>query len=195
MEYRNFKMFTIYFCPICYDYKQTELNCTHDYKLYLFELSNGSLQLRRYCKLCHYRDSEIIKQKEYDISKIAIKKESSYQEFMSKNYDSESSERKLFISKLKENQEKIYYKKYYDYINSEEWQELRQKILKRDGYKCQICNKSANHVHHLTYVHFTKEYMFELVSLCEMCHIIEYHSQKAKDAVNGLILPNFKLNK
>ena len=190
MEQHNFKKFTVYHCPICFSYKQTELECEHDFVLILFELSNGSLQLRNYCKLCHYRDSHIISQKGYDISKIPVKQESSFTSFIGSIYNDESEERKLFISGLREKQQTEFYKKYTDYINSEKWQTKRNEIIFRDKFKCQICGVKANDVHHLSYAHFESEYGFELVSLCNECHINEYHSKQAKEKINGLNIPN-----
>ena len=62
-----------------------------------------------------------------------------------------------------------------NYLHSEHWRNLREQVLKRDGYRCQICGAPACDPHHLTYAHRGHEYLFELVSLCRECHIQEYH--------------------
>lgn len=60
---------------------------------------------------------------------------------------------------------------YHEYMGSQEWFELREKVLQRDGYVCRGClvNK-ATEVHHLTYEHFGEEFAFQLLSLCHPCH-------------------------
>lgn len=65
---------------------------------------------------------------------------------------------------------------YNEYLKSPHWQKLRESILQRDNYECQICFNPAEQVHHLTYQHRGEEYIFELVSLCEACHLKFYHS-------------------
>jgi hypothetical protein len=46
---------------------------------------------------------------------------------------------------------------------------LKNNIYKRDNYKCQICNKRANHIHHIDY---TKDNNLKnnLIALCNKCH-------------------------
>lgn len=60
---------------------------------------------------------------------------------------------------------------YHSYMNSPEWHEKRQLVLKRDGWLCKGCGeKTAVEVHHLTYEHFGDELLWELVSVCNDCH-------------------------
>lgn len=85
------------------------------------------------------------------------------------------------ISKYQEQKEKAdkeWWDRYDDYIeNSPKWQNIRQKVLERDNGKCQGCliNK-ATQVHHLTYKNVCNEFMFELISICEICHN-RYHGK------------------
>lgn len=66
---------------------------------------------------------------------------------------------------------------YLAYLESEEWAELREKILERDNYVCQGClEEEATQVHHKTYAHVFEEFAFELISLCERCHA-RYHGR------------------
>ena len=190
MEQKDFKMFTVFHCPICFDYKQTELECVHEYTLILFELNNGTRQLRRYCKHCHHRDGQIVSQKDCELSAIPVRQEISYKEFISKNNDYESDDRKRYVSSIRDKQEGLFYKRYSDYMSSDEWRNTRMPILERDSYKCRICGSNAEEVHHLTYAHFEKEFDFELVSLCKHCHYTEYHSKQAKDNLDDLNYPN-----
>ncbi len=60
---------------------------------------------------------------------------------------------------------------YADYLKSEQWQQLRLKVLQRDGFRCQGCLAArATEVHHKTYSHARREFCFELISLCDACH-------------------------
>ncbi len=60
---------------------------------------------------------------------------------------------------------------YADYLKSEQWQQLRLKVLQRDGFRCQGCLAArATQVHHRSYGHVRGEFCFELISLCDACH-------------------------
>lgn len=60
---------------------------------------------------------------------------------------------------------------YNAYLTSEDWFDKRQRVLDRDDWICQACRKRrANQVHHLTYEHAFHEPLFDLVSICEVCH-------------------------
>lgn len=60
---------------------------------------------------------------------------------------------------------------YSSYLQTEEWRNLRHKVLNRDNFVCQSCLiKKATQVHHLTYERIYSECAFDLVSICEECH-------------------------
>ncbi len=60
---------------------------------------------------------------------------------------------------------------YQDYLKSEQWQQLRRKVQKRDRHLCQDClERPASEVHHKTSDHVRREFCFELISLCDSCH-------------------------
>lgn len=64
------------------------------------------------------------------------------------------------------------------YYKSKRWEHLREKVLRRDGYKCRECirygkHKSAEVVHHAVPRSDFPELQWEswnLVSLCNTCH-------------------------
>lgn len=57
------------------------------------------------------------------------------------------------------------------YLASAAWQERREKVLLRDGYRCQACGeRDATQVHHLTYARVFSEPLFDLVAVCAECH-------------------------
>ena len=60
-----------------------------------------------------------------------------------------------------------------DFYNSNEWAEMRIKILKRDGVKCIHCGNPANHVDHINSAFYFPEMALDpnnLISSCESCH-------------------------
>lgn len=64
-----------------------------------------------------------------------------------------------------------YKKDYYDYIQSQEWYEIRNKVMTRDHGLCQGCLAApAEEVHHFTYENVKKEFCWQLTSLCRKCH-------------------------
>lgn len=67
---------------------------------------------------------------------------------------------------------------YNDYMRSARWADKRRRVLDRDKEMCQACLKrKASQVHHKTYEHcqneqgeFGYEPLFELESICTICH-------------------------
>ncbi len=60
---------------------------------------------------------------------------------------------------------------YTEYLDSREWAERRQAVLKRARYVCEGCGaQRAVQVHHLTYARAGQEMLFDLVAVCLECH-------------------------
>jgi 5-methylcytosine-specific restriction endonuclease McrA len=60
---------------------------------------------------------------------------------------------------------------YKGYMSSSAWAAKRLLVLKRDDCICKSCGKAkATEVHHLSYIHFGDEPLFDLVSVCSKCH-------------------------
>lgn len=75
-----------------------------------------------------------------------------------------------------QNKNKEWRKKYVDHLQSDKWQAIRLKVLKRDNNLCQGClEATATDVHHITYANLGDELMFELLSLCRDCHFNRVH--------------------
>jgi len=53
-----------------------------------------------------------------------------------------------------------------------EYQTLRNRVLKRDGWRCQLCGKSTDlHVHHVkSRSSLGDDTMRNLITLCAKCH-------------------------
>lgn len=78
-------------------------------------------------------------------------------------------------------------KKYKEYLNSDQWKEIRDKVLHRDGNKCIKCGSSKNlQVHHNTYdnIYNEAENLDDLITLCSKCHMKEH------DMINGVRVVN-----
>ena len=64
---------------------------------------------------------------------------------------------------------------YNAYLDSSEWRSTREKILKRDGYKCRLKHRHPGpfQVHHANYDNLKengKEEPLDLLTLCVQCH-------------------------
>jgi hypothetical protein len=71
-----------------------------------------------------------------------------------------------------------------EYLRSPEWRDRREAVLRRDGYVCQACMKNkATEVHHLSYKHWRREPLFELVAVCHYCHEQITQSDRARETV------------
>lgn len=72
------------------------------------------------------------------------------------------------------------------FYGSARWKRTRQKILRRDGYMCQICKRygkltEAAEVHHIEHLEDNPKRAFDpdnLISLCKACHRRQ-HPEKA----------------
>ncbi len=71
------------------------------------------------------------------------------------------------------------YQKYEKYLLSKKWKDIRIRLFKERGYKCENCG--VNHdlqVHHLVYDHLYNERLYELKILCKLCHKEEHKRLK-----------------
>ena len=63
------------------------------------------------------------------------------------------------------------YESYQEYLRSQEWRELREQALGRDGGRCMDCGAYATEVHHRFYPrHIGETELDHLISLCRSCH-------------------------
>lgn len=73
--------------------------------------------------------------------------------------------------------------RYSEYLQSEQWLELREQVLKRDKYRCQWTGKSSRpgdplQVHHMTYDRVGCERMEDLITVCRSAHQA-HHNRRA----------------
>ncbi len=71
--------------------------------------------------------------------------------------------------------------------DSKEWAQVREGVLSRDKYVCQICGRPAQEVHHI--VHLSKLNIYDpnitlnpsnLISLCRECHCNQHHKDRGE---------------
>jgi len=67
---------------------------------------------------------------------------------------------------------------YADYLQTEEWQATRRRMLDLAESRCAVCNAgdAILHVHHRTYEHLGSESDRDLIVLCAVCHKL-YHTK------------------
>lgn len=70
-----------------------------------------------------------------------------------------------------EGHSEAWWAKYDAYLQTPEWREKRELVLKRCNWTCEGCGTAAaTEVHHMTYEHVFAEFLFELKGLCHACH-------------------------
>jgi 5-methylcytosine-specific restriction endonuclease McrA len=84
------------------------------------------------------------------------------------------------MDQIQESKKEQWFESYNEYLSSNKWKEKRKLVLERDRYICQGCGvAAANQVHHLTYTHVTDELLFQLVSVCQDCHL-KIHNKETR---------------
>ncbi len=77
--------------------------------------------------------------------------------------------------KLKQRSKDAFKKKYYDYLKSKKWAQIKLDLYELRGKQCEVCESKQNvQVHHLTYKNVFKEESKDLVLLCKVCHRKEH---------------------
>ena len=77
--------------------------------------------------------------------------------------------------------------KYEAYLQTEQFNNIRQAVLARDGYKCVVCGSTDMlQAHHLTYRNLYHEPTSDLITLCRKCHSIYHAVDKRRAAVDAI---------
>ena len=68
------------------------------------------------------------------------------------------------------------------YLQSQEWRDIRYRVLVRDCFACRCCGAAAAQVHHLSYsaAVMAGEDDSQLMSLCRKCHEDKHHDKVKK---------------
>jgi 5-methylcytosine-specific restriction endonuclease McrA len=69
-------------------------------------------------------------------------------------------------------QKAVWIKSHEKYLQSGNWNQIRDFVLKRDNYTCIMCGKTnvMLFVHHKTYIRHGHENPSDLITLCYHCH-------------------------
>jgi hypothetical protein len=131
-----------------------------------FVCSNGTIQYRNQCLKCGVQIGKNIPHQHANPPYPAWDAELRNR-FWQERWEVESSaKRSAFNAELinRRNSHRMY-------LQSPQWRKVREKALRRDGYRCQGClDREATQVHHLTYERHGRELLIDLVSLCDVCH-------------------------
>ena len=176
------------YCLSCGRYETNPIECEHDFIPVAFVIANSNIQVRMYCRKCHYIKPNSESKAKFNMDILPKKNLDEY-----KAYYEEIKKQSLLLlkeltDKLSITNDKFRHENYEGYLLSPEWKRLRELVLIRDKGICQICGTKAMQVHHLTYQHIGNEFDFELVALCISCHYNHYHPEKIDD-INGVIYP------
>lgn len=77
---------------------------------------------------------------------------------------------------------------YKKYLESPKWQEIRERILYRDNFRCRLCGaRERLHCHHIRGSHRFQEedYPEDLMILCENCHTKIHDYWRVVDSIKS----------
>lgn len=140
--------------------------CRHRRQLCDKTATNGTHMYYYFCSDCGLKLSEFIPHRALSPREIRQVSSDVRQVIVSARYE--------MTGLLREFYQAGWWQAYTAYLKSDHWRDLRDKVLYRDGYQCQLqlrgCTRAATQVHHITYAHVTREKMSELTSVCTNCH-------------------------
>ena len=149
-----------------------EFSCSHiESELRKRTIKGGSTTYVKQCVLCGNTSQPIKKEAALAFNNDEIP---SYDDTLQDKWSSRKSEkyRQTFESSKKER-----VVEYHEYLDTVDWEGLRKKVFSRSKGLCEGClEKEATQVHHLTYAHIGKEFLWELVAVCDECHE-RYHEE------------------
>ena len=89
--------------------------------------------------------------------------------------------------KNRSKKENVFLGSYKNYMKSGIWRSKRKEALRKDDYKCVICEEGATVVHHWYYtLPYGKEKRHQLGSMCDRCHM--YIHDEHDDSVKSLVM-------
>lgn len=173
------------YCTNCYEFCGTlrdEENCcmNSSHKIVKKYIKDGRIQLKKQCENCYDIIGHAISQNGLDLNiipEVELEKNKEYDEKRQNEFNHFREKfRKQFSNREKVNvlllDSQFNYETYTSYIASNEWKNKRKLVLERDKFICQACLiVKATQVHHITYKHLMNEPLFELVSVCQPCHV------------------------
>jgi len=196
VEVTNF--FTVHICENCFEYTRVNdrQDCCHSPNYHLVKVitSGGTLQAKEQCENCGNVKGPALggytKEQKEALPILNEVQRELRQNLISDQYRqihqrASEGRNKLYNEKREERREN-WLQQYSRYLNSPEWRNKRELVLKRDNYRCQAClNSYATQVHHKSYEFVDlagSEPCYDLVAICTPCHerIEEMKAEKRK---------------
>ncbi len=143
-----------------------------------FITSGNTIQVRSQCKNCGklYPTSQggFTKEQREKLPLCDLTARDNFQNKISNAWTESFQKKKVGQQKLFALRKDDWFERYSKYLQSPEWRDKRDLVLKRDNKLCQACLKSyATQVHHRSYefVDMTgSEPAFDLIAVCGPCH-------------------------
>lgn len=167
----NYKYHEVHECVNCFALTSTKLRdciCQFGYNVVVQEhLEYGSSRLFYQCRKCGYAD----RSKQLPMKQYSEKIDDAFNEQLFENYKEYANQESVEIGERFKIFGQLRYHKYYEYLLTEEWRNLRERVFARDNGVCVICKiNQAKEVHHLHYRTLYKETLDDLQSVCTSCH-------------------------
>ena len=158
------------------EYAKIELqySCQHEVRqLRLRTIKDGRPSYVRQCIRCGNTTQPV--KKETPLAELKGEPAPAYDNDLEEHWRRKKSyEYHAVIAKFKE----LRVDDYGNYLSSPEWAQKRKKVLERAGGLCEGCReRPATEVHHRSYDHIGKEFLFELVAVCSACHDALHQTQ------------------
>lgn len=177
---------TVAICENCFDYSKitdhTDCCNNTEYKAVKLITSGGAIQVKEQCQNCGNVKPGAVGGYSKEIKEALPVLNEPLRELrfaaMREQYRAANSKitesRNRQFNKQREIKRDNWLQEYTKYLNSPEWKNKRDLVLKRDDYMCQCCLKNyATQVHHKSYEFVDlagSEPCFDLVSVCKSCH-------------------------
>ena len=149
--------------------------CTHPTSaIRHLEFSNGTTHYARQCLTCGAHSNWI---KVSTLSAKQITDASPFDQGIRDRFNEQRRSDQSARLAAQRNEERAAWDAWYaEYLQTPEWDERRSKVLRRAGGTCEGCRRNPQdgyrpvNVHHLTYDHAGREFLWELVAVCKDCH-------------------------
>lgn len=161
------------------------------------KIADGRIMVYEQCRRCG-RSPKSLKKADFDIESLPWFDDRLAQEYDSNRQAAYESARINWLNDLeivrqeqesqKREQSAEWWRKYNQYLRSQQWYDIRKRVLERDNNICQACLRNkASQVHHLSYELYDqlgRSAAFELVAICYQCHkAIHPHLAEAQHEV------------
>lgn len=163
-----------------YQQVQEEFKCECTDRRYVKKTkSNGSIEVRSQCQRCG--DAIAVKRASLSPTVDINALPESSDDAKKARSEKMNARRTELASDSQSKKDAEFWSIYSEYMQSDQWKSRRRAVFERDKHVCQACLiRKAEQVHHLTYQHVFNEPLFDLISVCKLCHddITEQDSSK-----------------